>query len=671
MECIKVGAAALNQTALDWENNKTNIINAIIEAKNQAIQILCLPELCISGYGCEDQFYSLDLQQTALDILKEIIQETSDIITCVGLPLSIQNKIFNATAVIADRQLLGFVCKQHLPNYGLFYEDRWFHRWKAGQAVEVLIDGIKYLAGDVVFNFGDLKIGVEICEDAWVANRPGVRNFDRGVDILLNPSASPFAFNKFTTREQIVKDASRAFSCAYIYTNLLGNETGRLIFDGDAMICSGGDLLASSQRFSYADFTIVSAIVDIQTNKIDQSKIKSVLPFDYKQVNSVFEPQNLSTKPTQIAEIEAFEKGGALKEEEFTRAVSLALFDYLRKSRSFGYTISLSGGADSCACTALCAMMIRLADESIGIEKLKEKLSYIPSLKDAKTLEDLTSRLILSIYQGTENSSDATLQSAKGLADSIGAQFKHIKINGLVESYMGLIEGQLDRKLSWATDDIPLQNIQARVRAPGVWLLANIHNHLLLATSNRSEVAVGYCTMDGDTAGSISPIAGVDKNWLRTWLIWLEKTGCEVKGKHIKVEGLRFVNQLQPTAELRPQANKQTDEKDLMPYAVLNKIENLAVRDKKSPSQVYQYLLADQVDKDNAFLWTNRFFRLYSRNQWKRERYAPGFHLDSYNLDPRSWSRFPILSGGFRYELQKLKELHEGKSTPSKKKIGF
>jgi NAD+ synthase (glutamine-hydrolysing) len=671
MECIKVGAAALNQTALDWENNKTNILNAISEAKIQGIQILCLPELCITGYGCEDQFYSLDLQQTALDILLEIADETADIITCVGLPLNIQNKIFNTTAIIADRQILGFVCKQHLPNYGLFYEDRWFHRWKAGQTTEISIEGIKYLAGDVVFNFGNLKIGVEICEDAWVANRPGVRNFDRGVDILLNPSASPFAFNKFTTREQIVKDASRAYSCGYIYTNLLGNETGRLIFDGDAMIASGGDLLASSQRFSYADFTLVSAVIDLETNKIDQSKIKSVLPFDYKQVNSLFEPININSKPKQIAEIEPFEKGGSIKEEEFTRAVSLALFDYLRKSRSFGYTISLSGGADSCACTALCGMMLRLADESIGIEKLKEKLAHIPDIGTCTSLEQLTQKLVLTIYQGTENSSEKTLESAKGLADSIGAQFKNININGLVESYTSLIEGQLDRKLSWKTDDIPLQNIQARVRAPGVWLLANLNNHLLLATSNRSEVAVGYCTMDGDTAGSISPISGIDKDWLRTWLIWLEKTGCEVKGKHIKVEGLKYVNQLQPTAELRPKENMQTDEKDLMPYAVLNKIETLAIRDKKSPVQVYNYLLADEISKENAYTWTHRFYSLWSRNQWKRERYAPGFHLDSYNLDPRSWARFPILSGGFRFELQKLKDLHEGKNTVSKKKIGF
>lgn len=674
MELVKVGAAALNQTPLDWQGNKNNILKAIDEAKNQEIQVLCLPELCITGYGCEDAFYSPDVFKLSLEILEDIVDQTSDIVACVGLPIWVNNKIYNSACLIANRQILGFVCKQHLPNYGLFYEDRWFHRWKSGQTSEISIKGIKYPVGDLVFNFDNIRIGLEICEDAWVANRPATRHFDKGVDIILNPSASPFGFHKFKIREQLVTDASRAFCCAYVYTNLLGNESGRLIFDGDAMVCSGGDVLASSQRFSYADFTLTSAIIDIGKNKIEQAKIKSSLPPDLKLIQSSFELTYSEIPNTSFAEMEAFEKGGSLKEEEFSRSVSLALFDYLRKSRSFGFTISLSGGADSCACTALCGLMVRLGDESIGFDAFKEKLSYIPELKNTKTIEELTEKLILTIYQGTENSSDDTLNSAKNLVESIGAQFMKININGLVDSYTHLIEDQIGRKLSWDTDDIPMQNIQARVRAPGVWMLANLHNHLLLATSNRSEVAVGYCTMDGDTAGSISPIAGIDKDWLRTWLIWLEKIGCEVKGKHIKIEGLKYVNALQPTAELRPKDNKQTDEKDLMPYKVLNHIEQLAIRDKKSPVECFRNLekfYENQYSREDLYNWTNRFFKLWSRNQWKRERYAPGFHLDTHNLDPRSWTRFPILSGGYVFELEKLKEYYEGKSGNGKKRIGF
>lgn len=653
---LKTGAAALNQTPLDWKGNQKRITEAIQNAKQDGVQVLCLPELAITGYGCEDAFYSPDTLKRSLDILSVLAAETAGIVTCFGLPLSIRNKTYNTVAVVADGQILGFVCKQHLPNYGVFYEDRWFHRWKAGQSATVKINGIAYPAGDILFDISGIKLGVEICEDAWVAGRPGPRLFDRGADIILNPSASPFAFNKFQTREQLVTDASRTFACAYVYSNLLGNESGRLIFDGDAMICSGGELLASSDRFSYADHTLTTARVDIEKNRIEQSKIKTPFSGDYVMAVSSFRPEITFTPQLTGCVLENFEKGGHLKEEEFARAVSLGLFDYLRKSRSYGFTVSLSGGADSSACTALCALMIRLADESIGLEAFREKLAYIPGMSQCKTIPDACQLLITTIYQGTRNSSEDTLNSARSLAEDCGAQFYQVDIDELVNAYTGLIEGQIRRKLSWETDDVPLQNIQARVRAPGVWLLANLKNHLLLTTSNRSEAAVGYCTMDGDTAGSIAPISGIDKAWLREWLVWLEKTGCEVKGRHIRIEGLKYVNALQPTAELRPKEKTQTDEKDLMPYPVLNRIEQLGIRDKKSPLECFRILEQSETGyrREDLYTWVKRFFTLWSRNQWKRERYAPGFHLDSHNLDPRSWCRFPILSGSFETELEEL-----------------
>lgn len=674
MKLIKVGAGVVNQTPMAWTQNTQTIIQLIEAAQKQDVSLLCLPELCITGYGCEDAFYSISVQQQALACLDEIVAATSNIAVTVGLPLLFNNKLYNTACFIVNKKITGFVCKQHLPNYGLFYEDRWFHRWPAGVRADIELDGFVYPIGDLTFELDGVKIGLEICEDGWVPNRPAKNQFDRGADIILNPSASPFAFNKFMTRERLVEDASRAYCCTYIYTNLLGNEAGRLIFDGDAMIATNGTLQASSPRFSYADYTLTMAVVDIEANRMHQLQIKSpVLQGNWK-VQVPFEfPENI--KPTyQTAELEHFEKGGYVKEEEFARAVSLALFDYLRKSYSQGFTISLSGGADSCACTALCGLMLRLADESIGMEATKKKLQHIKKIQSAVTLEEIAKEMIHTIYQGTENSSDATYQSAESLAESIGATFHNISINGLVETYTSLIEEKIGRKLSWATDDIPLQNIQARVRAPSVWLLTNLSNHLLLATSNRSEVAVGYATMDGDTAGSISPLAGIDKHWLRKWLIWLETIGCEVKGKHIRIEGLKKVNSLAPTAELRPKENKQTDEADLMPYDVLDAIEEVAIRDKKSPIECLKWM---EVKYENVFskeqlaAWIERFFKLWSRNQWKRERYAPGFHLDDLNLDPRSWCRFPILSGGFERELVEMRDYVAGKSEKRKGRIGF
>lgn len=675
MKLVKVAAGTLNQTPMDWEQNRKNIIDCIGEADKQNVSLLCLPELCVTGYGCEDAFYSADLAEQAKESLQEIVLHTSGIIVSVGLPIRFNNKVYNTSCLIANKRILGFVCKQHLPNYGVFYEDRWFHRWPAGMRDEIEIDEFKYPIGDLVFDLSGVRVGFEICEDAWVANRPGRLLFDRGVDIILNPSASPFTFSKFITRERFVIDGSRSFACSYIYTNLLGNESGRLIFDGDAMIASDGNLLVSSPRFGYGNYYVTSAVIDIEGPRVNHSQIKStLLPSNWK-VTALFDFPDIKPVANQHAELEKFERGGYLKEEEFARAVSLALFDYLRKSRSQGFTVSLSGGADSCACVALCGLMIRLADESIGLAAFKKKLSYIKKIQSCNTVEEITKELIHSIYQGTENSSTDTYDSAESLAKSIGATFYSVNINGLVETYKGLIESQIGRNLTWETDDLPLQNIQARVRAPSVWLLTNLYNHLLLATSNRSEVAVGYCTMDGDTAGSINPIAGIEKFWLRNWLIWLETVGCDVKGKHIKIEGLNKVNNLQPTAELRPLDKKQTDEKDLMPYDVLNEIEKVAIRDKKPPLECLLFMeaqFADRFDQQILAAWVERFFRLWSRNQWKRERYAPSFHLDTHNLDPRSWCRFPILSGGFEKELADMQDyIAKGERKKPKGRIGF
>jgi len=677
MSFIKVASGVVNQTPMAWKSNTEHIIRTIEEARKQDVSLLCLPELCISGYGCEDYFFAADLAEQALKCLQEIVNATAGMVVAVGLPVRHNNSLHNAACLISNKQIVGFYCKQNLANNGIHYEARWFRPWPAGLVESIEIDQMLYPIGDIIFDVSGVRIGFEICEDAWVSNRPGRRHYERGVDIILNPSASHFAFQKFMTRERLVLDGSRSFGCSYIYTNLLGNEAGRAIYDGDAMIASNGEMLVTSDRFSYEDYLIITAVVDTDNTRLNQlqNKIASNNKDKTWRIAARFDFPEISPVPPQVAELEAFEKGGALKEEEFARAVSLALFDYLRKSRSNGFTISLSGGADSCACTALCGLMIRLADESIGLERFKEKLSHIKDIQSAKTEEDIALALVHNIYQGTENSSGDTLESARSLAESIGSTFYNININGLVETYKGLIEEQIGRKLSWETDDIALQNIQARVRVPGVWLLTNLSNHLLLATSNRSEVAVGYATMDGDTSGSISPLAGIDKYYLRQWLRWLETVGCEVKGKHIKIEGLKKVNSLQPTAELRPLALNQTDEADLMPYDFLDVLEKSAIRDKKSPVECFKYMVVryKEVYQEAQILsWTERFFKLWSRNQWKRERYAPSFHLDDLNLDPRTWCRFPILSGGFEKELEELTEYAGGNGGRSGRgRIGF
>jgi NAD+ synthase (glutamine-hydrolysing) len=297
--------------------------------------------------------------------------------------------------------------------------------------------------------------------------------------------------------------------------------------------------------------------------------------------------------------------------------------------------------------------VVRLSEADLGAEGVGRRLSYAPALATTEG-RDRVRALLTTAYQSTRQSSDVTRAAARAVAEAIGANHLELDVEDLVTGYVERVESALGRKLAWQTDDLALQNIQARTRAPSVWLLANLAGALLLSTSNRSEAAVGYATMDGDTAGGLSPIAGVDKNFVRSYLRWLEVEGPLGFGP---IPALRAVNEQEPTAELRPAGAVQTDEKDLMPYDLLDAIERAAIRDKRSPKEIFALVAPEfpALGKEQLLVYVERFFRLFARNQWKRERYAPSFHLDDESLDPKTWYRFPILSGGFERELAELR----------------
>ncbi|MBA9076941.1 NAD(+) synthase [Rufibacter quisquiliarum] len=619
---MKLAGAAINQTPLDWENNLRNIKIAIEEAREQQVDILCLPEMSIPGYGCEDLFLHDWVSVECFERLLEIKEWCVDIVVCVGLPVRLNGITYNTACVISNQKILGFTAKQFLANDGVHYEPRWFSSWVPNTVQEFEMLGQTYAIGDIIYEHLGVTFAFEICEDAWRnKDRPAYRHKEKGVQLIINPSASHFAMSKTDVRYHLVVDASREFACTYLYTNLLGNEAGKMIYDGEIIIAQNGNLIHRNVLLSFKDVDMECAEVDI-LNPLPLVDVPVLPPVD--------------------------------ENREFVSAVTLALFDYMRKSRSRGFVLSLSGGADSSLCAVLVAEMVTRAVEELGLEEFvrktncltPEELPVFSQFSGKQLRNALVGKLLITAYQGTVNSSDDTFRSAEELAKSIGAVFYNWTIDEEVTSYRGKIESAIGRNLTWEQDDVTLQNIQARVRAPGIWMLANLNNSLLLATSNRSEASVGYATMDGDTAGSISPIAGVDKAFIRQWLVWAQL--------ELGYEGLQYVNNLQPSAELRPLERAQTDEKDLMPYPLLNQMERLAFYDRLSPQQVFEKLKGGDYADNDLKLYVQRFFSLWSRNQWKRERYAPAFHLDDYNVDPRSWLRFPILSGGFRQELGQI-----------------
>jgi NAD+ synthase (glutamine-hydrolysing) len=619
MSFLKIGAATVNQTPFDWDNNIDHIVQAIRHAKKEGIDLLCFPELTITGYGCEDAFLSPHLAKKALTYLPQIAAETQGIAVAVGLPIWVEGQLFNTACMLHNTEILGFYAKQHLAKDGVHYEPRWFQEWPVNSQKEIILQGKSYPIGDITFPLFHTQIGFEICEDAWRSTRPAPRLLQKGVKIILNPSASHYAMAKTHQRESLFVESSIVYHCTYVYANLLGNEAGRILYDGELLIAQEGRLLHRNRNLSMEKYQVIWAEVSIE---------------------------NPSQSPTR-----AFEPIPPV-EEELTQAAALGLFDYLRKSKSKGFVLSLSGGADSSMCATLVSEMVKRSLKELGLKGMTDALGLkdIPDELAQKSATQqyqcLMSRLLTCVYQSSAFSSEATLASARALAEEIAATFYHWSIAEDVSSHVAKIEKTIGRSLTWEEDDIALQNIQARARSPLAWMLANLEGKLLLTTSNRSEGDVGYATMDGDTSGSLAPIAGLSKVFVLQWLRWAES--------HLKYSSLSHVNSLAPSAELRPKERAQTDENDLMPYTVLAAIERLAIWERKSPLEVYQAMKSSSLPPSSLKGYITRFFRLWAQNQWKRERLAPSFHLDDWNVDPRSWCRFPILSGGFSDELEDL-----------------
>lgn len=616
MRTLRIAGAAVNQTPIDWAGNLLNISRAIEKAGREGADLICFSELTITGYGCEDLFLSEWLTRTAWQKLQDILELTDELTVCVGLPVRVSGRTYNGMAVIRNRKLQGVALKQNLPGDGIHYEPRWFDAWKPETTILLNTAYGEVPAGDLIFDCKGISFGFEICEDAWRETRPGQLHCKRGVELILNPSASHFAFGKNLIRESIVCNSSSAFNCTFMMVNQLGNEAGKVIYDGDILLATKGKLLVRNPRLSFHPFNVQVAEID----------------FD-EQIDFEPEPEFLNDR-----------------NEAFAQAAALALFDYLRKSRARGFTLSLSGGADSSCCAVLVSEMVRRASDDLGWKSFWEALGETSVVTTSQ--QEAVGYLLHCAYQATNNSSQTTLQAAAMLAGSVGAKFYQWSVEEQVTGYRETLESATGRKLDWSTDDITLQNIQARSRSPIIWMLANMTRSVLLTTSNRSEGDVGYATMDGDTSGSLAPIAGVDKPFIIQWLRWAEI--------NLGYRGLSAVNNLQPTAELRPPDQTQTDEQDLMPYTILIAIERQAILNRKSPMETYEILKVDYDNRNYLKSCIIKFYRLWSVNQWKRERLAPAFHFDDLNVDPRSWCRFPILSGNFTEELEELKSADSG-----------
>ena len=594
-----IAIASINQTPFD-KNNIKRIKQIILEAKQKSVELLVFPELALNAYGCEDIFFQPKTHLNTLKYLQEIIDYSENIFLTIGLAIEHNHLIYNAYAIIENKKLLAIYCKKKLAKKSIYYEPRWFQEWEKNSQDTYQNKQLKCPIGDITVKYKNYTIGFEICEDAWTKERNTTIWKKNPPDIIINGSASHYCIGKQEIRKEIIKKGSTLYNNYYIYSNLIGNESGQIIFDGACLIAHKGNIIFESPRFS------------LKKQHLYIQKLG--------QVSGELKPLN--------------------KFEELNHAISLGLFDYLTKSHSKGFVLSLSGGIDSAMCALLINELSKKIFNEFSLKEIKQIFNFINSPINSPI--ELNKNLLISIYQATVNNSPTTQKYAKNLADALNIEFISWQLDSIIEQYEQLVNKGLNYQTNWENDELSKQNIQARARVPALWMIANIRQAILLTTSNLSEIAVGYTTMDGDSCGGLAPIATLEKSLLQEYMKYLAtQSSCPKLAKAIN-----NILSLKPSAELKPLKENQYDEKELPPYIILDNIHQLFIAEKYSFEEI-QIVLQEKnpnISPKQISLYIKQFTKLFGQSQWKRERMAPSFHLQDKAISPRNSFKFPILS---------------------------
>lgn len=606
-------AGRINTTPLDINGNLEKILALSAQADQKGHKLLVLPELCLTGYGCADLFYHPELQKAAARALLTIKYSLPEGLTVgVGAPLlGNDGRVYDGYVMIRKGRILGVSVLHSLYNSKdsriryfstTFNYDLTFAIGSEIYSSQNLfdVDGQKVC---VLFNDADNKLAL-------------------GCDLAICPEAHRFELDDASEREQKLVVLSKAIDATVVSTNLLGCESGSDIFDGLSVVASKGNLIARSSILSFRRYDLFDAA-------------GGVAPF-------------LNEYDTVV------------------RAVALGQFDWMVKTRAHGFALSMSGGADSGLCATCVAYGQLAALHELGYDgykSLMESLNFeVPAMEsDEETFikTKMMKDVLITVYQGSAVSGSVTRTAAARVSANIGATHHEWSIAKLVEEYVSLVNSTTPgNDLSWEKDDLTLQNIQARSRAPGIWMIANRYNKLLMSTCNASEDAVGYCTMDGDTAGGLSPIGDVSKSRVLKINQHIADNGIEVVsgGLKLNVPDMSYISAQAPTAELRP-GGDQTDERDLMPYVILDRIHVLHQEFLRTPQAILDTLAEEYASfsRDELSSFVKKYFSKFAVNQWKRERGATTFHIEKTDLNAKSGFIFPLLNDGYRSLLSDLR----------------
>ncbi|KAL0953696.1 hypothetical protein HGRIS_004890 [Hohenbuehelia grisea] len=675
------------------------ILASIAIAKSKGATLRVGPELEIPGYGCYDHFLEGDTCLHSWEVLAKILasDEATGIVCDIGMPVMHKNVIYNCRVIIHDKKIIMIRPKMWLANDGNYRELRYFTPWQKHRQVEehylpriiqAVTKQIKVPFGDAVVSTQDTCIGVELCEELFTPASPHILMGLDGVEIFTNSSGSHHELRKLYRRVELIKEATLKLGGIYLYANQQGCDGDRLYYDGCALIAVNGHVVAQGSQFSLNDVEVVTATVDIEDVRAHRAKssrsMQAASAERYERIEVPFALSGGKFEEVKEEDLLGFEvtKGPEVKyhtpEEEIALGPACWLWDYLRRSRTQGYFLPLSGGIDSCATAIIVHSMCRhvaeaarRADQQVLADARRiagepEDSNYVPS--DPR---EFAGRIFHTCYMGTENSSVETRKRAKQLAQAIGSYHLDLNMDTIVTSVRDLFAFVTGSKPQFrvhggsAAENLALQNIQARLRMVLAYLFAQLlpwvrgrtGGLLVLGSANVDESLRGYLTKYDCSSADINPIGGISKADLKKFIAYASGA--------FTLPILNDFLDAVPTAELEPITDTyvQADEADMgMTYDELSVFGRLRKVEKCGPYSMFTKL----VHEWGSFLSPVQacrpiaekvkfFFFEHARNRHKMTTLTPSYHAESYSPDDNRFDLRPFLyPSRFPWQFKKI-----------------
>ena len=619
---IKVAAGTPKIRVADCRYNAEQIFTMMREADKQGVKVLCLPELCLTGYTCGDLFLQDTLLCGAEEGLQTILEATRnlDMVTVLGLPVRCKwdNKLYNCAAVIQSGEILGLVPKTYLPNYGEFYEQRWF---ASGAGVETSVD----LCGETVDmdaaglfaceKVPNLVLGVEICEDLWATEPPSARLARGGATVILNLSASNELVGKSGYRRNLVVGQSGRLVCGYVYADAgEGESTTDLVFTGHNMIAENGALLAERR------FATGLTISEIDVDRLAYERRRMTTFNGQRQADLWRASFSLPLEETRLTRavspapfVPADAEDRAERCNEILKIAALGLKKRLEHTGARTAVVGLSGGLDSTLAILITAVAMKLLDRPASD--------------------------IIAVTMPCFGTTDRTRDNAVELAERLGATLKRIDIGSAVKVHFKDI-GQ-----SMEDHSVTFENGQARERTQVLMDIANQNGGLVIGTGDLSELALGWATYNGDHMSMYGVNAGIPKTLVRHLVAFVSDDKGSEDPRLSAV--LDDILDTPVSPELLPAIEGKISQKteDLVgPYELHDFFLYYAIRWGFPPRKVFrlaEHAMGRTYDRATILKWLNSFYRRFFTQQFKRSCLPDGPKVGSVTLSPRGDWRMP------------------------------